>query len=485
VGKTRVEPHEKGGTTFSGRDCAARTMQEHKSMAIEFKLPELGEGVTSGTVATILAKVGDTVAANTPIIEIETDKAVAEIPIPVSGKIAKINVKAGDKVSVGQVILVYEKADGAAPKAEKAAPAAAPVAAPAPAPVVPAPAAPAAPAPTASVVAPAPRAAAPVARSSAHIQASPSVRKLARVLGVRLEDVPTADPSGRISAHDVEQYAAATGATPAATVAPAPAPVVAPAPPAPVAVTPTPVALAGSVADDRWGKVVREAMNGVRKKTTEHMTHCWTTIPHVTHFDKADITALEQIRQQYAPGIKAKGGSLTVTVFLMKVVTEALRRFPKFNASIDLATEEIIFKQYYNIGVAVETPAGLLVPAIRNVDQKSLQDLALELPVIAKKARDRKLSLDDMSGTTFTISNLGGLGGTGFTPIVNSPEVAILGVSRSAVEGVFQNGQLVPRTMLPLSLSYDHRLIDGADAARFMRWVAEAIENPWKLILES
>lgn len=446
-------------------------------MATEFKLPELGEGVTSGTVATLLAKVGDTVSANSPIIEIETDKAVAEIPIPVSGKITKINVKAGDKVSVGQVILVYEKADGAAPaKAEKAAPA------PAPAPAAP-PAPTPAPAPAAKVTAPAPRAAAPVARSAAHIQASPSVRKLARVLGVRLEDVPTADPSGRISAHDVELYAASTGAAPAAPVAPAP--VVAPAPPAPVAVTPTPMALAGAMADDRWGKVVREAMNGVRKKTTEHMTHCWTTIPHVTHFDKADITALEQIRQQYAPGIKAKGGSLTVTVFLMKVVTEALRRFPKFNASIDLSTEEIIFKQYYNIGVAVETPAGLLVPAIRNVDQKSLQELALELPVIAKKARDRKLSLEDMSGTTFTISNLGGLGGTGFTPIVNSPEVAILGVSRSAVEGVFQNGQLVPRTMLPLSLSYDHRLIDGADAARFMRWVAEALENPWKLILES
>ncbi len=454
-------------------------------MATEFKLPELGEGITSGTVATVLAKVGDTIAANTPIIEIETDKAVAEIPIPVSGKITKINVKAGDKVSVGQVILVYEKAGAEAaaapaPKAEK-------VAAPAPAPAAPpvAAAAPvAAPVTPAATVA-APRAAAPVARSSAHIQASPSVRKLARVLGVRLEDVPTADPSGRINAHDVELFAAASVATPVATGATEPAPAAAPDAPAPVAVSPAPVVLAGSIGDDRWGKVVREAMNGVRKKTTEHMTHCWTTIPHVTHFDKADITALEQIRQQYAPGIKAKGGSLTVTVFLMKVVTEALRRFPKFNASIDLATEEIVFKQYYNIGVAVETPAGLLVPAIRNVDQKSLQDLALELPVIAKKARDRKLSLDDMSGTTFTISNLGGLGGTGFTPIVNSPEVAILGVSRSAVEGVFQNGQLVPRTMLPLSLSYDHRLIDGADAARFMRWVAEAIENPWKLILES
>lgn len=445
-------------------------------MATEFKLPELGEGITSGTVATVLAAVGDTVAANTPVIEIETDKAVAEIPIPYSGKITKINVKAGQKVSVGQVILVIERGDAPAePKAEKKA-------APAPAPAVPAPVTPAA-----TVVAPpapAPRAAAPLIRSSALVQASPSVRKLARVLGVRLEDIPTADPSGRVSAQDVELYAASIGANPGAVVASAPAaaPVVSAEAPAP---SPVSAALTGPLSDDRWGKVVREAMNGVRKKTTEHMTRCWTTIPHVTHFEKADITALEQIRQQYAPGIKAQGGSLTVTVFLMKVVVEALRRFPKFNASIDLATEEIVFKQYYNIGVAVETPAGLLVPAIRNVDQKTLQDLALELPVLAKKARDRKLSLEDMSGTTFTISNLGGIGGTGFTPIVNSPEVAILGVSRSAVEGVFQNGQLVPRTLLPLSLSYDHRLIDGADAARFMRWVAEAIENPWKLILES
>lgn len=450
-------------------------------MATEFKLPELGEGITSGTVATVLAAVGDTVAANTPIIEIETDKAVAEIPIPYAGKITKISVKTGQKVSVGQVILVIDKSDAAAPtaKAEKAA-APAPTPAPAPEPAK-------TPAPPAARVeapaAPAPRAtAAPLVRSSTQIQASPSVRKLARELGVRLEDVPTADPSGRVSAHDVERFAASGADAAPQTATPAPTAVQTP---APVSVKPAPVALAGPLTDDRWGQVVREAMNGVRKKTTEHMTYCWTTIPHVTHFDKADITALEQIRQQYAPGIKAQGGSLTVTVFLMKVVTEALRRFPKFNASIDLATEEIIFKQYYNIGVAVETPAGLLVPAIRNVDQKSLQDLALELPAIAKKARDRKLSLDDMSGTTFTISNLGGLGGTGFTPIVNAPEVAILGVSRSAVEGVFQNGQLVPRTMLPLSLSYDHRLIDGADAARFMRWVAEALENPWKLILEA
>ncbi len=450
-------------------------------MATEFKLPELGEGVTSGTVATLLASVGDTVAADTSIIEIETDKAVAEIPIPFGGKITEIRVKVGDAVSVGQVILVADESAGGGESAKPAAKAEkkeAPAKKEAPKPA-PAPAAKAAPAPAK----PAPKAA-PSAKPAVggRVLASPSVRKLARNLGVQLTDVPTSDPSGRVTAQDVEAYASSSGATPPASESASAAPA---ATTAPVPVTSAAPAVAGAMEDDRWGKIVRDGMSGVRKKTAAHMTHCWTTIPHVTHFEKADITALEQVRKQYAPAIKAEGGSLTVTIFLMKVITEALRRFPKFNASIDLENEQVILKQYYNIGVAVDTPAGLLVPAIRDVDKKSLQELALELPGIAKKARDRKLTLEDMSGTTFTISNLGGLGGTGFTPIINSPEVAILGVSRSAVEGVFQNGQLVPRTMLPLSLSYDHRLIDGADAARFMRWVAEALENPWKLILES
>jgi pyruvate dehydrogenase E2 component (dihydrolipoamide acetyltransferase) len=450
-------------------------------MATEFKLPELGEGVTSGTVATLLASVGDTVAADTSIIEIETDKAVAEIPIPFGGKITEIRVKVGDAVSVGQVILVADESAGGGESAKPAAKAEkkeAPAKKEAPKPE-PAPAAKAAPAPAK----PAPKAA-PSAKPAVggRVLASPSVRKLARNLGVQLTDVPTSDPSGRVTAQDVEAYASSSGATPPASESASAAPA---ATTAPVPVTSAAPAVAGAMEDDRWGKIVRDGMSGVRKKTAAHMTHCWTTIPHVTHFEKADITALEQVRKQYAPAIKAEGGSLTVTIFLMKVITEALRRFPKFNASIDLENEQVILKQYYNIGVAVDTPAGLLVPAIRDVDKKSLQELALELPGIAKKARDRKLTLEDMSGTTFTISNLGGLGGTGFTPIINSPEVAILGVSRSAVEGVFQNGQLVPRTMLPLSLSYDHRLIDGADAARFMRWVAEALENPWKLILES
>ena len=227
----------------------------------------------------------------------------------------------------------------------------------------------------------------------------------------------------------------------------------------------------------KFGPVEIRELSRIQKLSGRHLHRAWLSVPHVTQFDEADITKLEAFRKAQQDAATAEGIKLTFLPFLLKAVATALNRMPHFKSSLTPDGEGLVMKHYTHIGVAVETPAGLLVPAIRNVDQKSLQDLALELPVIAKKARDRKLSLDDMSGTTFTISNLGGLGGTGFTPIVNSPEVAILGVSRSAVEGVFQNGQLVPRTMLPLSLSYDHRLIDGADAARFMRWVAEALET--------
>jgi pyruvate dehydrogenase E2 component (dihydrolipoamide acetyltransferase) len=215
------------------------------------------------------------------------------------------------------------------------------------------------------------------------------------------------------------------------------------------------------------------------------MAHSWSTIPHVTHADKADITALEALRQRTAKRVEAQGTRLTVTVFLLKVIAEALRRFPKFNASVDIEHQRTVFKHYYHIGVAVDTPNGLLVPVVRDVDKKSIIDLAKEVAELAEKARNRRLGLEEMQGGTFTISNLGGLGGTHFTPIINAPEVAILGVSRAAYEPVFLQGQFVPRLMLPLALSYDHRLIDGAEAARFLRWVCETLEQPWALWLEA
>ena len=442
-------------------------------MATEFKLPEIGEGVAGGTVASVLVKVGDVVSDGQPLLEIETDKAVVEVNAPHAGTITELKAKEGDSIKVGQVVGLLEAGDAPAAASEpepesEAAPE--PEPAPAPATAAPAPAA----APAAAVAAPA---AAPAAkRSGGPVLASPTVRRLARKMGVSLKEVPTADPSGRVTAQDVMAYANG-GAAPAA--APDAAPAAAP------AAAPTPKAAApAATGSDNWGPTAREGMNAIRKKTMERMTSNWQNIPHVTHFEKADITTLEAVRKKYGRQIEAKGGKLTVTSFIIKALTEALKRYPKFNASIDEGSEEVILKQYYNIGIAADTPNGLVVPVIKNADQKSVTELSVELPALAAKARDRKLGLDEMQGGTFTISNLGGLGGQAFTPIINAPEVAILGVSRGQIEQVYQNGQFAPRLMLPLTLSYDHRLIDGADAARFMRWLVEALEQPWVLFLD-
>ena len=234
----------------------------------------------------------------------------------------------------------------------------------------------------------------------------------------------------------------------------------------------------------RWGGVERQAMKGVRRKTAEHLSMAWATIPHVTQQEYADITALEELRKKYAKRAEAAGGNLTVTAIALKVVAAALKVFPQFNASVDMAAGEIVLKQYVHIGVAVDTDRGLLVPVIRDVDQKNIMQLSVELAQISQKARERKLSLDEMQGGCFSISNLGGIGGSFFTPIVNAPEVAILGISRATMQPVWKDGQFVPRLMLPLSLSYDHRVIDGADGIRFLRWVVEALEQPFLLALQ-
>ena len=237
----------------------------------------------------------------------------------------------------------------------------------------------------------------------------------------------------------------------------------------------------------RWGDIDRQPMRAVRRKTAEHLSAAWATIPHVTQHDLADITQLEELRKKYAKQAEASGGSLTVTAIAVKVVASALRVFPQFNTSIDLANETIIFKKYVHIGIAVDTDRGLLVPVIRHADTKNILQLATELAQLSEKARNRKLSLDEMQGGCFSISNLGGIGGTSFTPIVNAPEVAILGISRARMEPVYrgpEGGEFSPRLMLPLSLSYDHRAIDGADGARFLRWVADAFEQPFLLALQ-
>jgi pyruvate dehydrogenase E2 component (dihydrolipoamide acetyltransferase) len=296
--------------------------------------------------------------------------------------------------------------------------------------------------------------------------AAPSVRKLAREVGVDINEVQGTGPGGRISQEDVKEHArrvlssvgsAAAGARPAA---------------------------AQPLPDfGKWGEVERQPMSNIRRKTAEHLSAAWNAIPHVTQCEKADITALEALRKKYAPQIEKQDGKLTVTAILVKVLAAAVRQFPQFNASVDMQAQEIVVKRYVNIGVAVDTDRGLLVPVIRHADRKNIAEISVELQQLAVKARDRKLTLEEMSGGGISISNLGGIGGTYFTPIVNWPEVAILGVSRGQQEPVWNGTAFEPRLMLPLSLSYDHRVIDGADAMRFLRWVAEALEQPFLLSL--
>lgn len=301
--------------------------------------------------------------------------------------------------------------------------------------------------------------------------AAPSVRRLARELGVDLHGVTGSGVLGRISAADVRAFAQGAPTTVAASGA-------APAGPS-VAAAPLPDF-------SRWGEVTRTPMTGIRKATVRSMSNAWSTVPMVTHFDDADITELEVIRKRYQPKVEAAGAKLTPTAILVKVVAAALRRFPDFNASIDVATQEVVHKRYVNVGVAVDTDAGLLVPVIKDADRKNLVELSIDLGELAAKARDRKLTPDEMQGGNFSISNLGGIGGHAFTPIVNPPDVAILGVSRSKMTPVWnpETSTFEPRLMMPLALTYDHRLIDGAAAARFLRWVCTALEEPFLVALE-
>ncbi len=446
--------------------------------AYAFELPELGEGIESGDVVNVLVAAGDRVVQDQPLIELETDKAVIEVPAPVNGVVQTMHVQSGEKANVGQLIVTFETEiseaaapASTAPEAAMPEPEPAPPAAQAPEPAV---AEPAPPAPPQAVP---PPVTAPIGRpESATAQrlpaaASPSVRRLAREVGVDINEVNGSGPGGRISVDDVKMHARRlltdTGGYHATAGA--------------AAAEPRAITLPDF---SRWGEVEHQAMTSVRRATAEHMAQAWATIPHVTQHASADVTALEQLRKRYSPRAEAAGGRLTVTAIALKVVTAALKLFPQFNASIDMARQEIIYKHYYHIGVAVDTDRGLLVPVIRDVDQKSLIDLAVELNALAEKARDRKTTLAEMQGGTFTVTNLGGIGGSHFTPVINTPEVAILGLARSSIEATYIDGKFEPRLMLPLSLSYDHRLIDGADGARFIRWVVEALEQPFLLTLE-
>ncbi len=437
-------------------------------MAKEFRLPDVGEGIESGTVVSVLVKEGDVIEVDQGVIELETDKAVVEVPSGVAGKVISVSARADSEISIGDVILTVEEGAGDAPAAEAAAEVPATdeaeqvaqsgAAAPKPAQVDPGQKA--EPEGAAPVAQPA---AAPAAAPSdgASIPAAPSVRRLARERGIDLSQVSGSGILGRISVADLDAH---QSAAPAAAAAPA-----------------------FKLPDfDRWGSTRREPMSGIRKATVRSMATAWATVPMVTHFDKADSTELEALRKRYQPRAEAAGTKLTPTAILVKIIAAALKRFPDFNASIDVETQEVIYKDYVNITVAVDTDYGLLVPVIKDADRKNVIELSAELAELAEKARDRKLAPDEMQGGNFSISNLGGIGGTGFTPIVSPPEVAILGVSRSAMEQVYDrdSGEFVARLMLPLALTYDHRLIDGAAAARFLRWVCQAVEEPFLLALE-
>jgi pyruvate dehydrogenase E2 component (dihydrolipoamide acetyltransferase) len=464
----------------------------------EFKVPELGENVATGDVTKVLVNVGDTIAREQPVLELETDKATIEVPSSVDGVVKEIRVKKGDKVKVGAVVLTVDapsgngNGGGSAATAEAASDPAQQSAKPAPAPE-PAPAAAAqqAPPPATPRLVPMPVRQAESAPASApfdsaqgrpaasHVPparadgraapASPAVRRLAREIGVNINDVEGTGPNGRITQDDVKEHARRILSSVGSAGSGASA----------VAMRP-----ARQLPDfSKFGDVDRQAWTNIRRVTSEHLSYAWNTIPHVTQFDKADVTELEVLRKRHKEQVAKAGGNLTVTAMLVRILATAVRKFPQFNASIDTERGEIVFKKYVNIGVAVDTDRGLLVPVIRNADEKNITQIAVELNQLAERARDRKLTQDDMSGGSITISNLGGIGGTYFTPIVNWPEVAILGVSRGAIEPAWKDGQFEPVQRLPLSLSYDHRVIDGADAMRFLRWVVEAIEQPFLLSL--
>lgn len=447
--------------------------------ATEFRLPELGENISQGDLVRLMISPGTKVSEGQPVMELETDKAVVEVPSSVSGVVKDIQVKEGEKIKVGQLIFTLQGGAAAAPERTKPAPvehvsgqhgarlafqAAIKAEGKTEQQALP-PDQPFAPPP--SFTMPAQLAKVAGAEHRDPIPAAPSVRRLARELGVDIYEVKGSGPGGRISEEDVKGYTKTLLVTA-------------------VSAAQVPRGPAEPKLPDfsKWGRVERVSMRGVRRKTAEHLREAWNTVPHVTQNDRADITELEQLRSRFAPKVEEAGGKMTVTAIALKICASALKIFPQFNASIDMAKEEIVYKQYFNIGVAVDTERGLLVPVIRDVDKKNIVELAAELSQMSKKARDKKLAPEEMEGGTFTITNLGGIGGTGFSPIVNHPEVAILGISRSRTEPEWIDGKFEPRLIMPLSLSYDHRLIDGADAARFLRWIAEAFEQPFLLSVQ-
>jgi len=435
-------------------------------------VPDIGE-FKDVAVIEVLVKPGDAIRPEQSLITVESDKATMEIPSPASGVVKEVRVKVGDKISQGSLILLFDPAESAPAAAPK--PAAPSLAAVPPKAQPPQRAAvPEAPRPVAAAPRsePVPRASVSVPGASAH--ASPSVRKFARELGVDLGKVKGTGPKGRITQSDVQEFVKGVMRG-AATPAPA----------APAAKSGYNLNLPAwpQVEFAKFGAVETRPLSRIRKLSGGFLHRNWVGIPHVTQHDEADITDLEAYRKENAQVAEKQGFKLTMLAFLVKASADALRQFPDFNSSLDQAGENLIVKKYFHIGVAVDTPDGLVVPVIRDADRKGVFDVARELAEISKRAREKKLKPDEMRGGSFSISSLGGIGGTAFTPIINAPEVAILGVSKSALRPVWDGKAFVPRLMLPLSLSYDHRVIDGAAAARFTAYLASVLGDIRRTLL--
>ncbi|MFO0936853.1 MAG: 2-oxo acid dehydrogenase subunit E2 [Gemmataceae bacterium] len=434
---------------------------------IEFKLPALGEGIDSATVVNVLVKAGDTVKKGQPVVSVETDKAAVEVESEYSGTVTAVAVKTGDKLSVGSPIFTIQSTGAAAPAATAVPPA---VAA----------SAPAAAKPSASPVAipnakPVPANATVVVEKSL-IPAGPATRRLARELGVGLGEVKPTGRGGRVTLDDVKGFVKAERTTAKSTGTAA----------APVGgVIVNAFALPPLPDFSKFGEIEKKPVAKIRETIAKNLTVAWRTMPMVTQHDLADISDLEAGRKRIVDSLPKGAPKITWTVLAVKAVVAALKEFPQFNASYDMNAGELILKKYFHIGIAVDTERGLVVPVIKDADKKSIRDIAAEVMSLAEKARTGKLSIDEMRGGSITITNLGGIGGTAFTPIVNYPEVAILGMSRSSLQPVVRDGKIDIRLMLPLSLTYDHRVIDGADGARFAGRLCQLFSDPMRLLMES
>ncbi|MBI2540654.1 MAG: 2-oxo acid dehydrogenase subunit E2 [Deltaproteobacteria bacterium] len=399
---------------------------------MDVRVPRLAEGVESATVANILVSEGGRIARDQVILELETEKAVGPIPSPAAGTVTKIHVKPGEEVAVGQVLISVAE-EGAAEQAPAAAPQ--PESGPG-------------------------EEYRYESSSGLAPPASPSVVKIARELAIDLTRVQGRERGGRITLEDLRAYVEHLQRI---AYAPRPAPE--------KAEKPAPKGIDFS----RWGPVEKKRLSSLRRTIGQRMRDSWSTIPHVTQFDEVDITDLLALRKKFAPGFEKKGAHLTLTPFVMKALVTALKKHPAFNSSLDEASEEVVFKGYYHFGVAVDTEAGLIVPVVRDVDKKGMWDLAAELNGLVEKTRQRKISLDELQGSSFTITNQGGIGGGHFTPIINKPDVAVLGLGRAALQPVLRKGKVQGRMMLPICLSYDHRVVDGADAVRFVNELVQAL----------